>query len=219
MDIQKKVLLSLPWLYWLAKDVYGWELASATVVVHYSSSECTVACDMHSACRGSRRACAGSRRWSRASSRTRLRWRRAPGPSRTRRCSCTSRRSAPPFLLNSALTPQWVCVCCFVLSALSIALLCRLTAWSGGRASCPRSPRSTRAKWSPRTRRCEIQRIFNNQGHSQDFFFGGGGGGAQTKFPVRSQKILVRSGDIQKNLLNKDFKKFWKFILKSHKNL
>ena len=41
------------------------------------------------------------------------------------------------------------------------------------------------------------------QGHSQDCF--SGGGEAQTKFPVRSQKFLVQSGDIQKNLLNKTF--------------
>ena len=56
------------------------------------------------------------------------------------------------------------------------------------------------------------------QGRSQNFF-GGGEEEAQTKFPVRSQKFLVRSGGIQKNLLNKYFWKFWKFILKSHKNL
>ena len=37
------------------------------------------------------------------------------------------------------------------------------------------------------------------------FFFFLGGGEAQTKFPVRSQTILVRSGDNQKYFLNKDF--------------
>ena len=50
-----------------------------------------------------------------------------------------------------------------------------------------------------------MQKLTNcvNQGRSQDVFRGAGE--AQTKFPVRSQKISVRSGDIQKNLLNKDF--------------
>ena len=41
------------------------------------------------------------------------------------------------------------------------------------------------------------------QGRSQDCFRRGSE--AQTKFSVRSQNISVRSGDIQKNLLNKDF--------------
>ena len=51
-----------------------------------------------------------------------------------------------------------------------------------------------------------------HQGRSQDFVFGGGG--SSDKISRKVSKILVRSGDIQKSLLNKDLK-----ILKSYINI